>query len=219
VALVGFGLYELLLKRLGNEAEAERSIVMTLGLSLMLQNVGLAVFTGVPRTVQSSLDLASIRFAGLRIPMLEGAAGISALAAVVGLYVLLQRTDFGRSMRAFSQNREAAVILGVRLERVGRSAVALGAGLAGLAGAALGSLYTVDPVMGIPVLFKAFAIITIGGVGDVRGTTVAALMIGVFESLAGGFGSKVLQDATAFLLMLAILLLRPQGLFARSVRL
>jgi hypothetical protein len=88
-----------------------------------------------------------------------------------------------------------------------------------LAGAALGTLYTVDPVMGIPVLFKAFAIITIGGVGDVRGTTVAALMIGVFESLAGGLGSKVLQDATAFLLMLAVLLLRPQGLFSRSVRL
>jgi branched-chain amino acid transport system permease protein len=211
-------LNDVLFRRLGTQGLAERSIVMTLGLSLFLQNGALALLGAQPQIVDSGYDLSSVHILGTRMSTLQIFAGLAALVAGVGLYLLLQHTALGRAMRALSQNREGAIVLGIRAEPIARFTVALGAAYAGLAGAALGSLYTVDPTMGIAILFKSFAIVIVGGVGNVAGTAAAALLIGVTESLAGGYGSRVLQDASAFLLMIVVLLWRPQGLFGRSVR-
>jgi branched-chain amino acid transport system permease protein len=110
------------------------------------------------------------------------------------------------------------MMVGIDTRVVARLAVAIGIGLSGLAGAALAPIYSVHPLMGFAFVFKAFAIIIIGGLGNVSGAAIAAIMLGVIESLAGGLLPLAMTDAVAFMAMIAVLLLRPQGLFGRGVR-
>jgi len=121
-------------------------------------------------------------------------------------------------MRGVAQNREAALMVGIDPRTVSRLAVAIGIGLSGLAGAALAPVYAVEPTMGGAFVFKAFAIIIIGGLGNISGAAIAAVLLGVLESLMSGFLPLVLVDALAFVAMIVILLFRPQGLFGRGVR-
>ena len=109
-------------------------------------------------------------------------------------------------------------MVGIDPRAVSRLAVAIGIGLSGLAGAALAPVYAVHPLMGFSFVFKAFAIIIIGGLGNVAGAAMAAVMLGVIESFAGGLLPLAMTDAVAFVAMIAVLLLRPQGLFGRGVR-
>ena len=109
-------------------------------------------------------------------------------------------------------------MVGIDARAVSRLAVAIGIGLSGLAGAALAPVYAVHPVMGSAFVFKAFAIIIIGGLGNVGGAAVAALALGMIEGVAAGFLPLVIVDALAFVSMIAILLFKPMGLFGRGVR-
>ena len=96
--------------------------------------------------------------------------------------------------------------------------MALGIGLSGLAGAALAPVYSVHPLMGAAFIFKAFALVIIGGLGNVAGTAIAAVALGLMESVSSGFLPLVMVDALAFVAMIAVLMVRPQGLFGRGVR-
>ena len=109
-------------------------------------------------------------------------------------------------------------MVGIQPRKVARLAVIIGAALCGVAGAALAPIYSVHPLMGLSFIFKAFAIVIIGGLGNIPGAALAAILIGIMESLAGGLGSTVLQDAVAFVLMILILLFRPLGLFGKGAR-
>jgi branched-chain amino acid transport system permease protein len=109
-------------------------------------------------------------------------------------------------------------MVGIDPSAVSRLAVAIGIGLSGLAGAALAPVYAVHPLMGFSFVFKAFAIIIIGGLGNIAGAAIAAVALGIVESVVGGFLPLVMVDALVFSSMIAILLLRPQGLFGRGVR-
>ena len=140
------------------------------------------------------------------------------VVAFGALYLILHRTRLGKAMRGVAQNRVAAMMVGIDSRVVSRLAVAIGIGLSGLAGAALAPIYSVHPLMGFSFVFKAFAIIIIGGLGNISGAAIAAVMLGVIESLAGGLLPLAMVDALAFVAMIAVLLLRPQGLFGRGVR-
>jgi branched-chain amino acid transport system permease protein len=214
---VGWILYEALLVRLGGSG-FERSILLTLGLSMVLQNGAVFLFTTTPKMVQSSLTYANVNIGGARIALLRLFALGVGLAAYAALHVTLHRTQVGRAMRGVAQNRDAALMVGIDPRAVSRLAVAVGIGLSGLAGAALATVYAVHPLMGFAFVFKAFAIIIIGGLGNVAGAAIAALALGIVESLMGGFLPQVLVDALAFGAMILVLLIRPQGLFGRGVR-
>ena len=214
---LGFVVYEALLASLQGEG-FERSILLTLGLSMVLQNGAVFLFTMTPKMVTGSLTYSNLVFGGLRLPVLRLYALGLGLAAFAALYLILYRTNVGRAMRGVAQNRDAALMVGIDPRAVSRLAVAIGVGLSGLAGAALAPVYAVDPLMGGAFVFKAFAIIIIGGLGNISGAAFAAVGLGVLESLMGGFLPLVLVDAFAFVAMIAILLFRPQGLFGRGVR-
>ena len=216
-ACVGYVLYEALLGSLQGEG-FERSILLTLGLSMVLQNGAVYLFTTTPRMISNSLTYSNVTIGGLRIsePRLY-ALGLG-LAAFAALFVILHRTRMGKAMRGVAQNREAALMVGIDPRAVARLAVVIGIGLSGLAGAALAPVYAVHPVMGFAFVFKAFAIIIIGGLGNVTGAAVTAIALGLIESLIGGFLPLVMVDALAFVGMIVILLFKPHGLFGRGVR-
>jgi len=214
---VGYVLFEGLLLALRGET-FERSILLTMGLSMVLQNGAVFLFTTNPHLLESKLSYQNIVVGDFRMPVARLYALGLGFAAFAVLYLILHHTRIGKAMRGVAQNRAAADMVGIDARAVSRLAVAIGIGLTGLAGAALAPVYAVHPLMGFNFVFKAFAIVIIGGLGNISGAAIAAVMLGVIESLAGGLLPLALTDAVAFLSMIAVLLLRPQGLFGRGVR-
>jgi len=143
-------------------------------------------------------------------------AGALAIVAFAALYSLLRFTQFGRAMRAIAQNREAAMMVGLMPRRVARNAVVLAAALCGLAGAALAPIQLLYPAMGQAVIFKAFALVVIGGLGNMTGAVIVAIALGMIESWVGGFFGIVWQEGAVFTIMIVAVLLRPDGIFQRS---
>ncbi|TAM86024.1 MAG: branched-chain amino acid ABC transporter permease [Candidimonas sp.] len=217
VALVGVFLYDTVLKSVGPR-DFEKGILITIGISMVMQNGAISLFSAEPRLLNNQLNFASLHILGAVLPGVRLLPVVVAVVAFTLLYWYLKHTRQGKAMRAISQNREAAAVVGIRATKTGRLALFVGAGLCGLAGAALAPLYAIDPLMGLPMLFKAFAIIIIGGLGSIPGAAIAALLIGVMESIAGGLGSSVLQDSVAFIFMIVVLLFYPYGLFGRRMR-
>ncbi len=219
LALVGLVLHDGLLRRLGGRGQFERGIVLTLGLSLILQNGAFVVFGPEPRTLTTPLTLKTFEIGGHVLVVTRVYAVLCAVVAFALLYLILNHTTIGRSMRGAAQNPTAALMVGINPLRVARVTVMLGAALAGVAGSALTFVYNAHPTVGIPVVFTAFAVIIIGGLGSLAGTVVTAFALGLTQSFVGGLVSTTLQDAVAFSLMMLVLFLRPQGIFGRGVRL
>jgi branched-chain amino acid transport system permease protein len=214
---VGVVLYELLLSRLQN-SEIERSVLATMGLAMVIQNGAIFLFSTTPRAVQTEYAFSVLNFAGISVPVTRAIAAGLALAAFGCVSWALYRTQTGRAIRGVSQNAQAAFMVGIDPRTVSRLAVAVGTALAGLAGAALAPIYAVHPTMGFAFIFKAFAIVIIGGLGSFEGAIIAALAIGLVESFAGSLFSMVVADALSFGTMLLVLMFRPEGLFGQGVR-
>jgi branched-chain amino acid transport system permease protein len=214
----GAALYELLLRRLEGR-DFERSVLGTMGLAMVLQNGAIYLFTTTPRMVPSAFAYSVWSVGDIAIPVLKLAAGGLAAIALGLVFWMLHHTQLGRAMRGLSQSHDAAAMVGIDVRAVSRIAVAIGVALAGLAGAALAPVYSIHPTMGFAFIFKAFAIVTIGGLGNFGGTIVAALLIGLLESFAGTLLSQVFADTASFAFMILMLLFRPEGLFGRGVRL
>jgi branched-chain amino acid transport system permease protein len=219
LALAGLGylFYETLLVQLRGKS-FERNIMLTLGVSMVMQSGAMYLWSATPRLVPSPYTYVNITAGDIRIGLLK--VFVCGLAAVsfVALYVMLHTTRLGKAMRGIAQNRDAALMVGINPAAIARYAVAIGIGLTGLAGAALAPVYAVHPVMGLPYMFKAFAVIIIGGLGNIGGAAIIAILLGLIESIAGGFLPLGVVDSLAFIFMTAVLLARPRGLFGRSVR-
>jgi len=215
IMMVGFAIYELLLSRLKPD-EFERSILITLGLSIIIIHVMQYLFTATPRMVDTQYGFEGIEIGNIRLTWTRIIGAGAAIVAFVGLYMVLRYTQFGRAMRAIAQNREAALMVGIRPRVVARNAVVLAAGLCGLAGAAIAPIQLVTPYMGQFLIFKAFALVIIGGLGNIPGAIVAAIGLGLIESWIGGFFEIVWQEAAVFVIMIVVLFVRPDGLFKRG---
>jgi branched-chain amino acid transport system permease protein len=214
-AAAGMLLYELFLSGLG-PLEFDRSILITLGLSMVLLNGAQYIFTATPRMIDTSYGFDGVEIGAIRMTWTRIIGAGVAVAAFIGLYGVLKFTQFGRAMRAIAQNREAALMVGIRPRAVARNAVALAAGLCGLAGGALAPIQLVQPDMGQAVIFKAFALVVIGGLGNIPGAIAAAVALGLIESWIGGFFDIVWQEGAVFVIMIVVLILRPDGLFKRG---
>jgi branched-chain amino acid transport system permease protein len=214
-AVCGLIIYELFLSRL-RTGEFERSVLITLALSIIILNVVQYIFTANPIIVDTQYGFDGVSIGAIRITWTRIIGAAAALAAFGALFVILNYTQFGRAMRAIAQNRDAALMVGIQPKSVARNAVVLATALCGLAGAALAPLQLVTPIMGQFLIFKAFALVIIGGLGNIPGAIAAAVGLGLMESWIGGFFDIVWQEAAVFVVMIAVLCLRPDGLFKRG---
>jgi branched-chain amino acid transport system permease protein len=213
--LAGLVIYEILLARLRPD-EFERSILITLGLSIILIHTVQYFFTATPRMVDTQYGFTGIAIGSIRLTWTRVIGAGAAIVAFAGLYLTLRFTQFGRAMRAIAQNREAALMVGIRPRTVARNAMILATGLCGLAGAALAPIQLVTPYMGQFLIFKAFALVIIGGLGNIPGAVAAAVALGLIESWIGGFFNAAWQEGAVFVIMIVVLMLRPDGLFKRG---
>jgi branched-chain amino acid transport system permease protein len=192
-------------------------LIATLATSIVLTNLAIIVFGTQAKEVPTALASRILEVGDLRIAwhrlLVLGASPV----VFVALHWFVRRTKPGKAMRAMSQNREACAVVGVDVERVALWTFALGAILAGGAAALVTPLYNIFPDMGALLTLKAFAAVVVGGFGYVQGAILASFLIGVTESLAAGYVSYVYKDAFAFVIMIAVLLWRPQGLFGRRI--
>lgn len=199
------------------EKSFESMVICTFAVSMILMNGALLTWGAEPRIIQSPLSgpvsLLEIAFTYQRLLVL-----IVAIAISIALHLFLQRTKPGKAIRAAAQNKEACLAVGIDIAQISRLTFGLGIGLCGLAGALVAPVYSVFPTMGQIAMFKIFAIVILGGLGNVKGALLAALILGLGESLIAGYVSATLKDGLAFLVMLFILLLRPEGLFGKAVR-
>jgi branched-chain amino acid transport system permease protein len=214
-ALLGLVLYDGFLVRL-RDKDFERSILITMGISMVLLYGCQYLFTSTPKMISTQMGFEGVQIGAIRITWTRIVACGAALGAFAGLWLILHRTQFGRAMRAVAINREAALMVGVKPGSVARNAVVLATMLAGLAGAVLAPVYLVQPVMGQFMIFKAFALVIIGGLGSLGGAILAGIALGIVESWIGGFFDAIWQEAAAFVMMIAVLLIKPHGLFGRA---
>ena len=214
----GFGIvYERTVIRSILDRSWHVQLIATLATSITLTNLAIIVFGAqakeVPTVLSSRiLEIGEVRIAWHRLLVL----GMS-LLVFAALQWFVRRTKTGKAMRAMSQNREACAVVGVDVQRVALATFALSAVLAGGAAALVTPLFSIFPDMGALLTLKAFAAVIVGGFGYVQGAIAASFLIGITESLAAGYISYAYKDAIAFVIMIAVLLWRPQGLFGRRI--
>ncbi len=226
-SLLIFGaLIEWMLIRPIHEGKVDRpdeyAIIITFGLSILLLNLANSVFGPWPQRpapiYRGRVELGELIVSGDRL-----AAAAAAVILIVGTIVVLRYTWIGRAVRAVSQDRAAAEIFGVNINRTSMLAFGVGAALAGAAGALIGPVFNVTPPMGIVPSIKAYIVVVLGGLGSIPGAIVGALILGQVESFAtilipDTTRALAYKDAYGLVVLVAVLLLRPQGLFGRKER-
>ncbi len=188
------------------------SLLLMFGLWLVLQNIGYLIWGNTDRSILSPMTFSVIHFGPVSVSELRLVVFVAAVVCVGVLELILERTWFGRSVRALIQNPYAGKIVGVDEARTSRLTFGLGIGLAGLAGALLASLYSFDPDFGRPFLLRAFVIIVLGGLESVSGVALGAMVLALVETFSILFVPAGYQTAISFTLLVVVLIVLPGGI-------
>ena len=236
-AVVGAGIVGLLLDRFALTTLYQRDhldqVLATFGLILFFNELiriiwgPSSVFMQVPQALSSTVDIFGFTYPSYRLAIIG-----TGIAVALGLYLLIQKTRVGMLIRAGATNANMVAALGINIKWLNTLVFALGAALAGLAGVMAGPIVSVQPGMGEPVLILTLVVIIIGGLGSIRGAFLAALIVGVVDTLGRAFMPTIMRtlferstaDAAGpalasmliYLFMAVVLALKPQGLFPAS---
>ncbi len=209
--LIERGLVEPLRRRAGRDWLLD-SFVLTIGLMVILQNLALLAFgsrrRGITEMISGGLVFGDVRISYERIAIL----GLSVVVVSL-LAAFIKFTDTGKAIRATAQHAEAALTLGIDVDRIHTIAFGIGAALAGIAGALLISIFPAFPTVGYQPVLKSFAVVILGGLGNIPGAIAGGFLLGVIEAYAIFFMSAGWQAVLTPLLVVLILIVRPTGLF------
>jgi branched-chain amino acid transport system permease protein len=193
------------------------ALIVTLGLSMLMQSLFVTFFGNAPRRVPPLVP-GTLSLLGGRISYDRAIIFLLAILLTVALWYFLQRTRAGLALRAVAEDREAALLQGMDDRRIMRAGFIIGVALAALAGGLIAPTTVLSPLIGADYLTKAFIIIIVGGTGSVPGAIVGSLVVGMIESLAGFYLDSTTALIALFVLVSAVLLLRPQGIMGHGAR-
>ena len=213
IALFGVILEKFLFRPIKHEEIAP--FIMTNGLALVLQSFAVVSF-GVYRRRLPKLADGSLEIMGSFIPQdrLVAVAGAVILSGI--LYLFLKKTRFGMAMVASAQSPEGAISQGINPDRMSALVMAMGCALAAAGGALAGSLFNVSPAMGTPALIKGITILVLGGMGSLPGAIIGGLILGLVDGLVPIIFGAAWASILPLLLVIAVLLIRPQGIMGRE---
>ena len=214
--LIGALLYKLVFSRtvkLPEESKIKNTLLVAFGLSVILQNLALRFWTADERGITTSYSSVAFTVLGVRFPLVRVASLVVAIIFLVLLQLFLRKTYTGKAIRATVQNWEAASLMGIDIHKVYLLSFALGAALAGVAGTLVTLNYSIQPSMGLNWTLKALIVMVLGGLGNIPGTFVGGLVLGVTESATSFFISSNYREVAGLILFLLVLIFRPQGLF------
>jgi branched-chain amino acid transport system permease protein len=209
---------EIALLRPMRQADIDTVMLVMIGAWIVMQNTELLVWGGVAKAIVTPFPDAPLVIGPVSISWLRVFVLATALLLILGAYVLIHRTKLGKAMRATFQDPDAAALMGVHIKGIHTATFAIGSGLAAAAGALLGPVFLVTPTMGDLASLKAFAIVILGGLGNITGATIGAFILALVEELGAGYVSSGYRDAMGFLIIIVVLLFKPTGLFARAER-
>jgi branched-chain amino acid transport system permease protein len=191
-------------------------VFVTFALSILLQNLLLALFTSDFRSVRTSYATAAFQLGPVYVSWLRLIAFGAALGIALGLGAFLKYTYLGSAIRATAQDRRSARLVGINVDRIYARTFALGCALVGAAGVLLAPLFPVNPYSGADMILIAFVIVVLGGMGSIGGAILAGLMIGVVEAFSSYFLGGEMKQFIYFVCFMLILAVRPVGFFGRK---
>ena len=209
----------------GTEGEGHYpQLILTLGVSLILANAGLIFFGSMPQSVRTELSATAWELGPLVgddvsvfFNKARSVAFLVSIAIAVGLYRFISRSRIGKTLRAAADNPEAAIYMGIDVDRAHRIAFALGCAITAVAGGLVATYYPFQPYVGLEFVIIMYAGVVLGGMGSIVGAFWGGLTIGLVQQLSTLVLSVQLQNAAIFVVFLLIVLLRPQGLFGQNV--
>ncbi|MEE2998858.1 MAG: branched-chain amino acid ABC transporter permease, partial [Pseudomonadota bacterium] len=188
----------------------ENSLLLFFGISVIIQNVAILIFSADRQGFEylsAIVELGDVRLTGARLAVLIVGAIISIVAVL-----FLRYSIFGLAMNALIQNRDASAIVGINVDRVQMMSLVFGFGITGLAGALISMMEPITPVMGFPYTMSAFVIIILGGLGNLWGGFLAALLLGILEVFGVALTGPEWRSVLVYGIFILILILKPQGL-------
>jgi len=200
---------------LSEGAGAYGQIIVTLGLSLILQNGGLILFGSAPTGIRTPLSRASWAIGPMLLNQARCVSFFVAVALVVLVYLFLTHTRHGKALRAAADNSTAAIYMGIDVDRAHRIAWSLGVGITAIAGGLLASSQSFQPYVGFDFVIVMYAGVVLGGLGSILGAFWGGLLIGVVQQMSTLVLPYQLQNTAIFVVFLLIIFLRPQGMFGR----
>ena len=193
-----------------------RPLIATIGVSVLLENGQLALFGPIPYQFDSPFTRETIRIGRIFFTQQSVVVVLVAAVSVAALYAFLRLTFLGKALRAVSQDRETAGLMGINPSLLIALTIVISSALAGMAGALLGPVLVLTPFAGASVIVKAFAIVIIGGFGNLEGTILAGILVGVIEAFTVQYLGSGVIDLVVFVLLLVMLAIRPTGLVAEK---
>ncbi len=216
IALFLFGIvvYRVFIRRL-LAGPSEATVFGTFGLLVLLQGAAQATLTSDFQSVPNPPLQGTIHLGPIALSQATLVEGIGALVLTASLFAFVEYTETGRAMRALAEDRVAATLMGIDVQRVNGLAFGIGAACVGAAGSLLMLSYPVYPTAGAPFALTAFVVVALGGFGSIQGALVGALLVGLLEVFGGFYLAPELKMVPVYVAYLAVVLLRPQGLLGR----
>jgi branched-chain amino acid transport system permease protein len=211
----GYLVYRFIIGR-ASHGKDENILLVTLGLSIVLENLALYFFKADTRTIETAYTLTTLNVLGVNLALTKVVSFVGALVLTGVLLLIVGKTSLGRAIRACARERQGAKVVGIDVDHI--FAMSFGIGLACLGAAACLHLpaYYVNPTAGNGFVLVAFTIVVLGGMGSFVGALAGGFIIGVVESLGGLLLGESLGQIGIFLIFIAVLLFRPQGLFGQK---
>lgn len=216
VFVLGFIVQKVVIDRILH-APLVSQIAATFALLLIIRYGAEVVFGPFTRRVVTDYSGLIIRFSFLSFPLTRGVAFVASIGVTIILYLFLTKTYVGIALRAVSQNREAARLLGINVERMYWLAFGIGVGISAIGGSLLSTFYPIYPEMGAFFCLIAFIIVVFGGFGSIFGAYISGMIIGIAECVSALFIPPTLKDVVAFSLFILMILMRPTGLFGAKL--
>jgi branched-chain amino acid transport system permease protein len=219
VFLVGLALDRIVYRhvvRLTGEEKIKNSLLVSFGLTLVMQNLARWGFTPDERTIQVAYAGQGWNLLGVALPYTRMGSLVLALVVAVLLYLFLYRTYPGKAILATTEDWEAAELAGINIHRVYMMTFALGAALAAIAGTMVIVTYGISPDVGVLWTLKALIVVVLAGTGSILGALPAGLLLGVVEAVSGAVIGPTYREVIGLVIFLLVLILRPQGLFVRK---
>jgi len=191
-------------------------ILSTFGLLLLLRYSAFWAFTANFVTLPDDLVGASINLGGILVSAPKLLAGVVAILLTAGMHLLLTRTAIGSQILAVAEDRQAAMLMGIKPDHMQALAWGLSGASAGIAGALIATFFPISPTVGESLTIIAFVTVTLGGFGSVPGAMIAGVLIGLIESLSAFYFGPIFQDVVVYGLFVVILWVRPHGLLGKA---
>jgi len=213
---LGYALQRGIITRAGHGRD-ENILLVTLGLSIVIENLSLFVFKSDTRVIDTPYSFEVVEILGAFLPLPKVVAFIGAFVTAGILWVLMSRTDLGKAIRALAKERKGAKLVGINTEHVYAMSFGLGIACLGVAACLLLPSYYVSPQVGHGFVLIAFTIVVLGGMGSFVGALIGGLIIGVVEALGGLFLGESLGQIGIFAIFILVLIFRPTGLLGHKV--